>query len=480
MLMIKIGHFSLILFFCISMLSALETEAQVLVSTTPIGSYTAAELNIVPGLLVDFDVDLIKIIYNTTDATGEPVIASGAFAKPVSSTCSFFPIAIYQHGTTLNKDDVPSRDNAESAIVKLLGGLGYYGIAPDYVGMGDSPGLHPYVHALSEATAGVDMVRAVREYLNDLGESDNGEVLITGYSQGGHAAMAMHKYIEENDLLDEFNVLAAAPASGPYDLSGSQTPVILSGEPYTNPGYIVYTLASYQTAYGNLYTDYSDILQAPYDGIVVPYFDGNNYSLSMGSLNPQLPQLVSELMTPEVLAAFESDPNHPLRLDLEDNDVYDWTPQRPIRMYYCTADEQVNFQNSITAEETMQANGAVSVNAIMLGPLDHSNCFLPAMLGAVNWFQATRTPCIVSGLEEFSFEFGLSPNPASDKLFISSEKKFNSWAIYDQQGKLVMEEKGSASLNSNVIYLSNMVKGTYLVTLRTADGVSSFKLFQVH
>lgn len=458
----------------------LKGQAQYLVSTELIGTYTAAELNIVPGLTVEFDVDLIKVVYNTVNATGEPVIASGAFAKPQSENCSLFPMAIYQHGTTLNKDDVPSRDNAESAIAKLIGGLGFYALAPDYVGMGDSPGLHPYIHAESEATAGVDMIRAVREYLATLDEMDNGEVLITGYSQGGHAAMAMHKYIEENDLLDEFNVIAAAPASGPYDLSGSQTAVIISGEPYSNPGYIVYTLASYQTAYGNLYSDYSEVLQSPYDGIVVPFFDGNNYSYSMGNLNPQLPQVVSELMTPDFLTAFETDLNHPFRLDLQDNDVYDWTPQRPIRMYYCSNDEQVNYQNSLTAAATMQANGAASVNAILLGPLDHSNCFLPAMLGAVTWFNAISTPCIVSAIDEFSFEFGIYPNPASERIEISSQEEFNSFEISDLAGRTVEAKTLSFPIKNVSINIGDLAKGSYLLSLKTKSGSRSSLFFQVH
>ena len=38
---------------------------------------------------------------------------------------------------------------------------------PDYLGMGESPGLHPYVHGESEATATLDMIRAAREFISD-------------------------------------------------------------------------------------------------------------------------------------------------------------------------------------------------------------------------------------------------------------------------------------------------------------------------
>tara|TARA_B100000963_G_scaffold321279_1_gene304410 strand:+ start:2975 stop:3127 length:153 start_codon:yes stop_codon:yes gene_type:complete len=45
------------------------------------------------------------------------------------------------------------------------------------------------------------MIRAAREFIADsLNLIDNGQVFLTGYSQGGHACMATHKYIYENNL----------------------------------------------------------------------------------------------------------------------------------------------------------------------------------------------------------------------------------------------------------------------------------------
>jgi len=446
--------------------SASTAQAQYLVTAELTSTYSAAELNLVPGYTTEFDIEFYKIIYNTVDAVGEPTTASGAFSRPVSDECSSFPMAIYNHGTTLNKEDVPSRDNNEAQINKFLGGLGYYSLAPDYVGMGDGPGLHPYVHAESEATAGVDMIRAVREFLTSLGEADNGEVLISGYSQGGHAAMALHKYIEDNDLLDEFNVIISAPGSGPYNMSGSQTETILSGDPYSNPGYIVYALSSYQLAYGDIYSSYSEVLQSPYDGIVVPYFDGNNTTYSMGNLNPLLPNVITDLMTPEYYAAFESDLNHPFRVALADNDNYDWTPERSIRMFYCTMDEQVAYGNTLVAAETMAGNGATDVTAVELGPLDHGDCFLPAMLGVVNIFNSVRTECIVSGVDDIAgLSFNLYPNPATDQLNIESPSKITSWTIYNSVGERVLGSRSKKMRSSSVqetINVRNLASGIWI------------------
>ena len=44
----------------------------------------------------------------------------------------------------------------------------------------------------------------------------------------GHACMATHKYIHENNLQNEFDVIASAPCSGPYDLSNIMADTIMS------------------------------------------------------------------------------------------------------------------------------------------------------------------------------------------------------------------------------------------------------------
>ena len=139
---------------------------------------------------------MYKMVYNTVDALGQPTIASGAFLAPSNTPCTDFPMLVYHHGTSLRKIDVPSNDVGETLIGRVFGAGGYFVLMPDYIGMGESPGLHPYCHGESEATATRDMIRAAREFIADsLNMIDNGELFLTGYSQGGHAAMASHKYL---------------------------------------------------------------------------------------------------------------------------------------------------------------------------------------------------------------------------------------------------------------------------------------------
>ena len=447
-------------------------KCQYLISCDYVNTTIPLGLSILSGLTLQYDIDMYKMVYNTVDALGQPTIASGAFLAPSNTTCTDFPMLVYHHGTSLRKIDVPSNDVGETLIGRVFGAGGYFVLMPDYIGMGESPGLHPYCHGESEATATRDMIRAAREFIADsLNMIDNGELFLTGYSQGGHAAMAAHKYIEENNLLGEFNVLGSAPCSGPYEMSGAMADTILSPYPYSNPGYLVYLLSAYQMVYGNLYNSYAQVLNSPYDTIVPPFFDGNNTTLDMGTLNNLLSGYIDTLMVDTVVANFSnsmSTYNHPLWTALLDNDNHDWTPQRPIRMYYCTGDEQVTFQNAIAAEATMQANGANDVQAVNMGSGNHNDCVLPALTTAYLWFDGLRSLCNSTGLnQQIKFnDLVVFPNPVSDQLNV----------VFDGIGQLKItsvlgQEVYKNTINGNVnISVESWASGIYLIEIQNENG----------
>ena len=447
-------------------------KCQYLISCDYVNTTIPLGLSLATGLTLQYDIDMYKMVYNTVDALGQPTIASGAFLAPSNTPCTDFPMLVYHHGTSLRKIDVPSNDVGETLIGRVFGAGGYFVLMPDYIGMGESPGLHPYCHGESEATATRDMIRAAREFIADsLNMIDNGELFLTGYSQGGHAAMAAHKYIEENNLLGEFNVLGSAPCSGPYEMSGAMADTILSPYPYSNPGYLVYLLSAYQMVYGNLYNSYAQVLNSPYDTIVPPFFDGNNTTLDMGTLNNLLSGYIDTLMVDTVVANFSnsmSTYNHPLWTALLDNDNHDWTPQRPIRMYYCTGDEQVTFQNAIAAEATMQANGANDVQAVNMGSGNHNDCVLPALTTAYLWFDGLRSLCNSTGLnEQIKFnELIVFPNPVSDQLNV----------VFDGIGQLKItsvlgQEVYKNTINGNVnISVESWASGIYLIEIQNENG----------
>lgn len=453
--------------FALSFIASVPATAQdYLVSSTFINSTPSWLLGILPGIPAQYNVDYYRLTYNTVNAVGEPTVASGAIAIPVGSACDVFPLAAYCHGTVLRQTDVPSFGSSESAIVRVLSSSGYIMVAPDYIGLGVNPGVHPYVHAQSQATATIDLIYAAREFLATLPQSDNGEVFITGYSQGGHAAMATVKYAQDNNLLDEIGIVAGAPCSGPYHMSGPQAESILSDEPYSNPGYIVYLLVSYETAYGTIYNELGDVVQEPYAETIAPYFDGAQDQYNMSTVNALLPAQISELMVDTVLENFTNNLNHPLWVALRDNDNYDWTPQMPIRMYYCSGDEQVSFQNSISALAAMQANNVADVDAINVLPGGtHGACVVPALVAVYNWFTSLATPCglttSTSDTVTESASLEIWPNPARETVFVRTAHGPGVVSVFDASGRMVLQHNSTAQVTP--LELNHLKEGYYLV-----------------
>lgn len=435
-------------------LPAQNLESATYLSNTPV--------TLLAGFSSDakYNVDAYKIRYYTTDIDGSTTVVSGALLVPVNTPCDSFALGVYNHGTVLDREDVPSRDNFEALVGKVMASTGAVAVAPDYLGLGDNPGLHPYLHGESEATATLDLIRAAREYLRDsLGVDLNGEVFVTGYSQGGHAAMATVKYVEDNNLFPEFNIIGAGPASGPYNLSSTMLPLLLSNTPYSNPGYIVYLLFAMERVYGNIYQDYEDILDSPYDSLIPPLFDGTN---TMAVVNNALPNKIRDFLQDTVIDNLIADSvtqSHPIRLALEDNDNYDWAPSFPMELYYCTQDEQVDYQNSLDAEAAMQARGA-NVTAVFRGNFNHGGCFLPSLGSALDFFQNLSTGCQSVSLAEMTeSNIEVYPIPARDWVQVQGLAG-RPIVVCDLHGNKVFE--GPVPQNE-LIDLSHCAPGVYLL-----------------
>jgi len=276
--------------------------------------------------------------------------------------------------------------NAEFAVALAFATTGYAAVEPDYLGLGVSPGLHPYHHARSEATACVDMLRAAKTICATNGFPLTNQLFLCGYSQGGHATMALLRELETYHT-NEFTVSACAPMAGAYDLSGVTTTNFLSGKSQPNPYYFLYLLAAYQEVY-HLVPNLADVLSAPYDTTLLPLLHGNADGSPINAAMPEDPVLI---LKPEYLAAFENDPRHPLRLALQDNDVYRWKPRSPMRLYHCAADQDVIIANSEVALASFQALGATQVQLIDPVPTaDHGGCSLPSLALAKAWFDSLR------------------------------------------------------------------------------------------
>ncbi len=401
--------------------------------------------------LVENAVTIYKVHYTSPHPNGEIIPASGALAVPVGMECPK-SLACYMHGTALDKEGVPSYGSDELKIGMILASSGYVVALPDYLGLGDSPGLHPYVHAKSEATAGIDMLRCARSISEMENFELNEQLFLFGYSQGGHAAMALHKEIQEN-YADEFTVTASAPMSGPYDISGAQTIYLTQDIPYSSPGYLPYVLFAYQSVYDYVPQDPSDFLIAPYDTLLPPlFYSGDQQFWYVNTVCNPVPKL---MIRPDVYDDYISDPNHYFRAALEDNDVYKWVPEAPVRIYYCHGDDQVYYENSEIAYQYFIDNGAQDVQKFDYGNLDHGGCVSPALLNGKFYFDSMRD--LSGGMVVGS---SVTPNGSEFLLLVNPE---GGVAPY------------SFSWANSTITTANFTApsaGTYTVTVSDARGCS--------
>lgn len=398
----------------------------------------------------DNGVDFYSVTYETTHPNGDIITVSGAVCIPQTINCEL-PMATYQHGTVFLPEDVPSNLNGESIIGVLFASKGYIVPMPDYIGLGvSSEYVHLYVHAESEAQAGLDLLRAVRDAQESLDFGWNEQVFICGYSQGGHAAAALQRKIE-TEFSEEFSVTASVPMSGPYDLSGAQTDFVLDGDFYPTPGYLPYLMIGYQDVYGGIYENLEEILLPEYAAIVQDYIDGE---ISLIAAQDQLPDIPTEMLQADFLEDFTNNPDNALFQAIADNDLLDWAPQAPTRVIYCNADDQVSPQNSLNALDIWQENGAVELDGVDGGNLDHGGCVLPALLGGLFFFEGfVETPL------DFDISFTITDDAAG-----AGVGEINVDFSSDETYTLIWDDQTEGNV------LSGLTAGTYTLTVMSSGG----------
>jgi hypothetical protein len=436
-----------------------------------LGSRTRAQLVSQFGVpLIQYGAKYYRITYTTTGMQGQLDTVSGMVAVPDDAT-RIYPRLVYQHGTSSSKLDVPSFNvvnGGEGVIGNLFAGLGYVALLPDYLGLGVSDGFHPYVHAASEALVAADMLRALPAFATQFGVHTNEQLFATGYSQGGHASMAFHREVE-SAWQNEFTMTAAAHLSGPYSIGEVMRDLILKDTIYYYPGYLPNTILSYQTAYGNLFTQLSDVFREPYATKIAEFYAG---TLNLGSLNTQLISLLTtnegesrpiRMLQPAIIQAVLTDPQHPFNVALRDNNVYAWAPVTPTRIFYCMADDQVPFQNSVLARDSMIARGAVNLIATDVNPAaDHGGCVTPALTNTLIFFLGYQQIGFFTSAGQLAVEpLLLQPNPAGESVMLRNLPADGQVQVVDLSGRLCYS--GAIAAGDQALSLAGLNNGLYLV-----------------
>jgi hypothetical protein len=359
-------------------------------------------------------VDVQHVKYGTVGGKGEATTASAALMVPTGASDSCHkdrPIVMFAHGTTVEKRynlaDFTDATNPAYGQAQLLASLfaaqGYIVVAPNYAGY-DSSSLsyHPFLVADQQSKDMIDALAAAKTALPTLisGTTASTKLFITGYSQGGHVAMATHKALQDAGV----TVTASAPMSGPYAM-GLYGDAIVSGKvPAGSTTLMPMLINGYQKTYGTLYTVPTDFYETTYAAGMEAAFPGSYTSTTLvtSGIVPELtlfsstpptglpagftpsdsPTLqanalwsagfgATNLIKNSVRTAYLADagnpatatnPANPLRIALKANDLRSWTtPARPMLLCGGSSDPTVYFAANTTAWAAGVTTGVATV-----------------------------------------------------------------------------------------------------------------------
>lgn len=228
-----------------------------------------------------------KISYETQGSAGEPATATAALMLPsgTGSDCQGErPLLLHAHGTATEQSydftQVGNSDNQAGFRATLMAAnfaaQGYIVVVPNYVGYDKSnSNYHPYLNANQQSQEMVTALDTARQILAEQQSANNpayqtvkdsGKLFLTGYSQGGHVAMATARLLESQNR----PVTAIAPSSGPYALAAFGDAIFGGNVNVGATAFAPLIARSLQPANPKIYNQLSDIFNKPYNETMLP------------------------------------------------------------------------------------------------------------------------------------------------------------------------------------------------------------------
>lgn len=319
------------------------------------------------------DVKVVALNYTTVGAHGEGgANSSGVMLVPEGDAdrcAANAPLLAYARGTEFTRQRTMAnpQDTETLMLIAFYASQGYAVVATDYLGYAKSDyAFHPYLHADSEATAVLDSIRAARHAAGEVGARLSGDVLFSGYSQGGHASMAAQRAAEREGA-GEFRVVAAGHLAGPYNMAAAMTtPVAVAGYQYFSP----FIITSWQKVYGNLYTTPDEVFRAPYAAWIEDLLPSATYNATTLMTEGKLPwgtpeQARDALMQPSFLNNVLADDAAPVNVAARANTLFNWKPVAPVLLCGGAGDPTVPpALHQVPMMDNFDANGVENVVSV--------------------------------------------------------------------------------------------------------------------
>lgn len=335
-----------------------------------------------------YGVRAYRLVYRTVDPLGRPTTASGLLALPINNRTHLRTVS-FAHGTEVLRQDAPSTstDGFLTAPAITFASAGFATVAPDYLGLGLGPGLHPWMDIRSETTASLDLLRAARSFVTGTGRHLERDVLVTGFSQGASAALGLARALDSG-ADSRFRATALAPISGAYDFQHAEIPALLSGHlhPKLSVAYTAYLLVAYDRLH-HIYAQPGDVFQPAY--VDTPrLFDG---TVPGPQVLAQLPDTVADLLTAQGFEMLRH-PRGAFAAALREADSgCDWSPRMPTRLYFSPHDEEAANANTDHCQQALRAHGVdaptvdLGVNTSYNG-LVHEGSEVLGVAATARWF----------------------------------------------------------------------------------------------
>lgn len=331
------------------------------IAATDIAQALQAQDSRIPDLVPRYDVLAYRLEYTTSDVNGQPIRASGLVGVPAKAAGAASPVLSYQHGTIFRDSEAPSNNAVASEVALVMASVGYIVLAPDYVGYGASKGApHPYLLSGPSAAAVVDFLTAAQTWRRQQGVADNGQLFMTGYSEGGYVTLAAHRALQWGNSPHLQNLRQVVVGAGPYNVQATMDGLVdvvrqenkVVGA-LINPGFLRHLGGSAQREVRRALL--KALLPNDADVVIDATFIDNFLSDDVPNLN---------------------------RL----SNVHQWRPTLPVRFYHGKDDRTVPYASAASTVQAMQAQGAgdlVSLNDCPATPAGHLECvpsFLDFML----------------------------------------------------------------------------------------------------
>lgn len=307
-----------------------------------------------------------KVRYTSVGNDGQPRELTGLMIYPYLPFHNYtVPIVSFNHATEPMRERAPSywgitENPANFNEVVIAAGLALKNqwcvIMPDYQGMGDDKSeFHPFCNKNLLGKAVADLCAKTIAYLQSSSNNTrlkwNGQLFLMGFSEGAFITMAGLRELE----LRGTNVDGAACMDGPYDLTGTMLPVMLSNNPFPSPYFLPYMIMGSNAVPSNGKSfDPNIVINATYRSELIKVMDGYHTGEEITAKMPAS-TILKEIFTPEFIDSLNN-PNSSQFKILHDNNTWvNWTPKTQMFIAHGLDDDCVPYGNFVTFKNYHQS-----------------------------------------------------------------------------------------------------------------------------